>query len=114
MPNKPLKPCRSPGCPNLSEEYYCERHRRAKAAEYNQFRRDPELQAFYNGSRWRAMAKRQLKRQPLCGRCLAEGRLSAARIADHIVSIKNGGARYDADNLQSLCVACHNKKTAKE
>ena len=27
---------------------------------------------------------------------------------------KDGGARFDVSNLQSLCVSCHNRKTARE
>jgi 5-methylcytosine-specific restriction protein A len=33
---------------------------------------------------------------------------------DHVQPIKEGGARFDAANLQSLCVSCHNAKTARE
>jgi 5-methylcytosine-specific restriction protein A len=42
--------------------------------------------------------------------CLKEGRASMAEIADHIKPIKEGGARLDINNLQSLCRSCHNKK----
>ena len=34
--------------------------------------------------------------------------------ADHVVSIAQGGARYDLANGQTLCVACHAKKTFAE
>lgn len=33
---------------------------------------------------------------------------------DHIVPISEGGAMWDKDNLQVLCVDCHRKKTAEE
>lgn len=34
--------------------------------------------------------------------------------ADHIVPISAGGARYDLDNGQTLCVTCHSRKTQRE
>jgi len=38
----------------------------------------------HNKSQWHRRARRQLQRQPLCEMCLSEGRIVAARIADHI------------------------------
>lgn len=35
-------------------------------------------------------------------------------VVDHITPIKDGGAPYDPSNTQSLCHACHNKKTGQE
>jgi 5-methylcytosine-specific restriction enzyme A len=37
-----------------------------------------------------------------------------ARVVDHVKAIKDGGARLDWSNLQSLCTACHNRKTAED
>jgi 5-methylcytosine-specific restriction enzyme A len=34
-------------------------------------------------------------------------------IADHIIEIDDGGAPLDFNNGMTLCVACHNKKTAQ-
>lgn len=114
MPTKPKKPCRYPGCADLTNEYYCQEHQSTRNAEYNKFRRDPALQRIYNGKQWRALSKRQLERQPLCESCLKANRYEKAEIADHIQPIKHGGPIYDLNNLQSLCIACHNKKTADE
>lgn len=38
----------------------------------------------------------------------------AAVVADHVLPIKDGGARLIESNLQALCVPCHNSKTASE
>jgi 5-methylcytosine-specific restriction enzyme A len=35
-------------------------------------------------------------------------------VVDHVVPLKDGGARFDRANLQPLCVSCHNRKTARE
>lgn len=57
-----------------------------------------------------------LAREPLCRHCAAKTppRVTAASIADHILSIAKGGAIHDPDNLQPLCVDCHNRKTLTE
>ena len=34
--------------------------------------------------------------------------------ADHILPIAEGGARYDLENGQCLCAACHARKTLRE
>ena len=35
-------------------------------------------------------------------------------LVDHITPIRDGGAVLDGDNLQSLCRACHDAKTAED
>lgn len=46
--------------------------------------------------------------------CAKFGIATPAVIVDHIKEISDGGSINDPDNLQSLCFACHNKKTADE
>ncbi|HEH4047605.1 TPA: HNH endonuclease, partial [Campylobacter jejuni] len=36
------------------------------------------------------------------------------KIVDHIIPIKQGGKKLSEENLQSLCLACHNEKTKNE
>ena len=55
-----------------------------------------------------------LRQEPLCRICKAKGRITAATIADHIVSIAKGGAIHDVANLQPLCRPCHDRKTLTE
>lgn len=54
-----------------------------------------------------------LRREPLCRRCLKAGIKTPATDRDHIVPKRAGGRDADS-NLQSLCKACHNHKTAQE
>lgn len=110
MPRKPKQPCAYPNCPELTDGRYCEKHRRQVNQDYNRYTRDEDSKAFYNGKDWRALSKRQLQREPLCAECLRAGRVKPAEIADHITPISEGGARYDDENLQSLCKRCHNRK----
>lgn len=53
-----------------------------------------------------------MARDPNCRLCGAPGQSSDH--ADHIVPIKQGGARFDTRNGQRLCATCHNRKTARE
>lgn len=50
----------------------------------------------------------------MCEYCLADGYEVPAVIVDHIIELADGGDRLSDDNTQSLCHACHNKKTARE
>lgn len=81
-------------------------------------RRPPKwVDPFYEGQAWRAFA-REIKRQRGM-RCEALGCdrdcTAAPRglIADHIVERRDGGADFDPLNVRLLCVACHNRKTAR-
>lgn len=108
MPRKLPTPCSYPGCPNLSHGRYCEKHRTARRQEdwdYKARRTDLEEQAFYKSERWKRLRKWKLMQNPLCEICGA-----VAQVVDHIKPIKDGGDWMAIDNLQSLCVRCHNVK----
>jgi 5-methylcytosine-specific restriction protein A len=57
--------------------------------------------------------KRWLEAHPLCVECEKEGRVSAATVPDHFVPLWKGGPDTDS-NLQSLCNAHHDEKSAQE
>lgn len=57
--------------------------------------------------RWRAEVLRQ---HPTCQHC----RVVPSNEADHIIPIREGGARFDPANGQGLCKPCHSRKTARE
>lgn len=57
--------------------------------------------------------KRRLAAEPLCRRCKAKGRTTAATVPDHIVPLANGGTDDDT-NIQCLCGPCHTEKTAED
>lgn len=69
-------------------------------------------QFFYNGAAWRDLAKAHKAANPLCinhARCKG-----LAYITDHVKPIREGGAPYAWDNLQSLCKGCNASKTGKQ
>jgi 5-methylcytosine-specific restriction enzyme A len=51
--------------------------------------------------------------EPLCRRCLAEGRTRATAEVDHIRPLSRGGSN-DRSNLQGLCAPCHLAKSIAE
>ena len=54
----------------------------------------------------------------LCQFCLEKGKITEATglkgNVDHIIAIEDGGAIYDPQNLQLLCLKCHGVKSARE
>jgi 5-methylcytosine-specific restriction protein A len=52
-------------------------------------------------------------REPLCRQCARTGVTTLAVIRDHIVPLAEGGPDTD-DNVQPLCQACSDAKTAAE
>lgn len=66
------------------------------------------------GRRWQKIRAAHLRANPLCVECLANGRSELATIVDHIEPHRGDTVRFWAkENLQSLCIECHNRKTGK-
>lgn len=109
MPRKPPSPCTQRGCrKHATNRGRCEDHQRpawhtstASATERGY------------GSAWRRISKAKLAVNPLCERCLSEGRTTAAKSVDHIRPKARGGTdRWE--NLMSLCQPCHDEKTQQD
>ncbi|MBS1044500.1 MULTISPECIES: HNH endonuclease signature motif containing protein [Gluconobacter] len=67
--------------------------------------------AFYVSKEWRGLMATILKqRGRACERC---GRTGCRIFGDHIVELKDGGAKLDPKNVQLLCGSCHTAKTAQ-
>jgi len=107
MPHKPLKPCRYPGCPNLSDQPYCEVHRGKVAYDYNKYVRDKDHNKHY-GREWRRIRDRYASLHPVCENCLKEGKITPMEEVHHILPINRGGD-HSWNNLMSLCHSCHEK-----
>lgn len=101
MPILPKKPCRKYGCRNYqTENGYCADHQ--DLAE----RVDRRVAAHLRGydSRWTKFRAMYLRQHPVCSRCN-----TPATVVHHINPLDKGGAKYDEDNLEALCWACHEK-----
>lgn len=68
-------------------------------------------QPFYQTAEWKQLVAGLIKqRGRRCEECGAAG----CRIyADHVVEIKDGGARLDGRNVKLLCATCHGQKTER-
>ena len=109
MPKRLPKPCAYPGCPELTEGRYCEKH-----AREDDRARGTATQRGYD-ERWRKARTFYLKRHPLCVGCVDEGRITPATVVDHIIPHKgNKELFWDESNWQALCASCHSRKTMKE
>ena len=64
-----------------------------------------------NSTRWKKIRLAILAREPLCRPCKDEGRTTAATQIDHI---DGNAANNAANNLQSICKPCHDRKSALE
>ena len=87
-------------------------HKRIVQKEYNRTAR--RNQSFYESMVWRRTSRLHKRLNPLCIRCKDKGIAKPVQITDHITPIEQGGSQLSMDNLQSLCIACHNTKTAED
>ena len=60
-------------------------------------------------ARWRRLRRKILVRDGW--ECQACGKLLGMAQVDHIKPVFQGGAAFDPENLQVLCVSCHVAKT---
>ena len=117
MATAPARPCPYPRCGRLVlGGGLCQRHRHARERER------PTAAARGYDHQWAAKSRAWLQRFPWCGqradgqlhaehsRCVQRGTRTRAQCVDHIRSIRDGGARLNPSNLQSLCVRCNTAK----
>lgn len=66
-----------------------------------------------NDRRWQQVRDTQLREHPYC-QWPGCHRLADPNGVDHITPLAEGGARYDPNNLQSLCKEHHKDKTTAD
>ena len=76
--------------------------------------RRKEQAAFYNTSTWDKLRIAKLINNPLCERCEALDKITAASEVHHRVKFMNAPTKeerqrlfYDYNNLKSVCPPCH-------
>ncbi len=92
-----------------TKEGGCPHCKKTSTRQYDKNYRNQENDTFYHSREWKRVRGLQLSKYPLCAMCS-----HPANIVDHIVEIKDGGAKLSLSNLQSLCTACHNQKTSDQ
>ena len=110
MPYKPRPGCRYPYCSNRSEKgsSYCSLHK-PKEKDI----RSTSIERGYD-YKWQKFRKEYLKKNSFCVMCLNKGKLTQSKVIDHIIPHKGDkGLFWDENNMQALCIRCHNKKTGK-
>ena len=113
MPRKPKGMCSYPGCPELTNDRFCEGHRKQEDRRYD--RENRPYKKLYNSSRWQRLRKQFLMRHPLCVECKKRDRVTPATVVDHVIPHKgNEELFWNQENWQALCKSCHDRKTAKE
>lgn len=104
-------------------EKYCPVHKKAAVKDkqerhkhYDTYRRDKEATAFYNSKQWKKVRQLAVSRdRGLCVICLANNRIKAYNVVDHIKPREHFPTlALVLSNLQCLCHACHNAKTAED
>lgn len=112
MPMKPLRPCKHPGCGELTRDGWCAAHRpkRERGAE------SASWHWMYQTDVWKRLRAEQLLEEPFCRECADHGRPRIrASDVDHREPHKGDWVKFtDKHNLQSLCHSCHSRKTLGE
>lgn len=111
MPRAAPTPCRHTGCAAYaSRRGYCDDHQRDRRG-YDE-RRGTSTERGY-GTAWRQYRAAYLREHPWCVHCEQQDRLEPARVVDHVDAHKGDQLLFWAPaNHQSLCISCHNRKTA--
>jgi 5-methylcytosine-specific restriction protein A len=113
MPYAPPHPCNQPGCGALTTAPYCADHARELRQRFDRERGTAAARGY--DSRWRRAREGWLRSHPLCAEHERQGEVVAAMVVDHIRPHKGDRVLFwDRGNWQSLCKACHDRKTAAE
>ena len=107
MPYAVSRICRRVGCHELhrNKDGLCEQHRKDDHKRYNREKR-PEFHKMYRTPRWRSLRDAHIEVQPFCERC---DRI-AALVHHRAPHMGDAALFFNANNLESLCVVCHNKE----
>lgn len=94
--------------PRIPGEKFIKQRKKNSDKIYNKSR--PERDRLYYSRQWKQISMLYRKQHPLCEECERNGRITPADLVDHIIAVGEGGSMWSWDNLQSLCISCHNKK----
>lgn len=113
-----MKRCNRPGCTNYisTSKTYCDEHKDHNYKQYERIRTSTEegrqYKRFYDTKAWKELRYQVLLEAGfICEMC----KRNEATVADHIIpTLVRWDLRLERDNIQALCVSCHNQKTAAD
>lgn len=116
-----LKICSFGGCnvnvdvsPSSQKTPRCDKHQLSYTPKKVYEHHYSDGKHIYSSRRWRSLRDQYIKHNPLCEHCKLSQIYSPGDMVDHISEIEDGGEVWDVDNLQTLCNACHARKTGEE
>lgn len=114
MAKKALRPCRHPGCPELTRDGWCDKHQ--PTARASRKRESAAYHSWYGKAIWvKDLRPAQLLREPWCRVCAAQGVRTPAVVVDHVIPFRGDWDLFISPaNHQSLCKYHHDQKTARE
>jgi len=116
MPKRPKQFCNN-GCKEYATygTRYCnkcqgikEEEEKASQKHYTEHEGSASAQGY--DWKWTKVSRLVRRQEPVCRRCKNQ----LATMVDHIIPLKQGGARLNLENLQPLCTGCHAIKTAED
>ncbi|WP_454431814.1 HNH endonuclease, partial [Bacillus thuringiensis] len=104
MPCKPMKPCTSPMCAELTRDKYCSKHQdkvQENTRHYDKYIRNKSSRSFYNSRVWKDMRELMYRRDHgLCVKCRSNDIMKRGDVVDHIVPLLvDWTKRLDPSNL---------------
>lgn len=112
MPRKPKRSCSHPGCPNLTDDRFCEEHAKQYNQNYEKYERDRSSKRKY-GRTWQRIRNRYVSLHPFCELCYEKGILVETEEVHHKKKLSDGGT-HDKENLIALCKSCHSRIHAEQ
>jgi 5-methylcytosine-specific restriction enzyme A len=119
-----MKICRKAGCNALTNEPYCEKHKRIPEERQREAwrkldeKKTDDAKRFYRSLRWTQASILHRGREPLCRRCRREGIITVATITHHNpdreILISRGIDLCDDRYLESICMEHHQEELRKK
>jgi len=107
LPRKPKRPCSYPGCPDLTDGRFCEKHQKEENKRYEKYDRNPAASRRY-GRVWKRVRDAYVKEHPFCEECFKKKILVPVKEVHHIKPLSEGGS-HNKSNFISLCKSCHER-----
>lgn len=104
MAKRSLKPCRHPGCPELTRDGWCPKHR--PAPRQNRRGASGAYHSWYSKVVWtQELRPAQLLREPFCRVCAAKGWRTPATVVDHVIPFRGDWDLFVSRPITRACAS---------